>query len=142
MGSLKHIRLADATVQVGPALTRLDGFGEDIFSLEPASDVGSALGGVQGDGMFVSREQNVYVATFTFMQASDGVTLLLALHATKSPFKVNFAFGDFTLFGAGHMMNLGAWAASLGTLTRTMTMNVYKISGNTEVSIGADVSVG
>jgi hypothetical protein len=141
MPAITDIRLTDALVQVGPGLTRLDGFGDDKFTLAPASDVGSAVGGIDGDVMFVGRIQNLWVMTITFLTAAPGINTLLLLHAAQAAFPFSCTYGNFNLTGYAKMMNLGEVVASLGTTTRTMTMNVAKVSGNTDVAPGTILQV-
>lgn len=141
MPAIIELRLTDAEFLVGPNLDRLDGFGDDKFTLAPASDVGSAMGGVGGDTMHVFRVQNLWVANITFMTAGTGITQLLALHALQVMFPVKVSYGDFVLVGVASMQNLGELAASLGNPPRTMVMNISKISGNTDVSPGRVVQI-
>jgi hypothetical protein len=139
--TITDIRLTDALVQVGAPFVTLGGFGDDKFTLAPASDVGSAVGGVDGDVMFVGRRQNLWIMTITFLNASSGITTLQALNSLQVAFPFSCTYGDFSLVGFAKMMNLGELTASLGTTTRTMTMNVAKVSGNTDAAPGTILQV-
>ena len=141
MPAIYEIRLTDAIFQAGPGLTRVEGFGDDMFSLEPASDVGQIMTGVLGDVMGVHRLQTAWIGSLTFFTASQGVTLLNSLYSLRTMFPVNVQYGNFSLVGFGIMINLGAVAAGLGTTTRTMTMGIAKVSGNTDAAPGNVVQV-
>lgn len=141
MAAIIELRLTDAEFLVGANLERLDGFGDDKFTLGLASDVGSAMGGVGGDTMHTFRVQNLWVANITFMTAGNGITQLLQLHALQVMFPVKVTYGEFRLVGVASMQNVGEVAASLGNPPRTMVMNISKISGNTDVSPGRVVQI-
>lgn len=136
MPGIYQVRLTDAIFQVGPALTRLQGFGDDFFSLAPASDVGVIMDGAYGDVMGTIRESNAWIATINFLTASQGIDLLGQMKALRAMFPVNVVYGNFSLVGFGLIMNTGEVAAGLGATTRTMTMGIAKVSGNTDASPG------
>lgn len=141
MPAIIELRLTDAEFLVGPNLEQLQGFGDDKFTLAPATDVGSAMGGVNGDTMHVFRIQNLWVANITFMTAGTGITQLLTLHDLQTVFPVKITYGEFSLVGFGSMQSLGEMAVALGNTTRTMVMNISKVSGNTSVSPGRVVQI-
>lgn len=141
MPGIYNLRLTDALVQVGPTFAQLQGFGDDMFTLAPSSDVGLAMGGVQGDTMHVQRLQNLWTFTITTLVASSAITLLSTLHETLGLFPFKCSYGDFNLQGFMSMTNLGEMAAGLGATTRTMTGGVSKVSGNTLSSPGTLIQI-
>lgn len=139
---IKEARLIDARPLVGAKQDVLQGAGpDDFFSIELSGPVGTAVGGVQGDAMLVQQVRSLYVATFTFLGACSGVDLLLDLSEAGAAFLFSVTYNDFSLKGAANVMDVGAWVASAGNNTRTMTLNIVKISGNTNKSIGRTVTV-
>jgi hypothetical protein len=136
MPAISNIRLTDAIVQVGATLTRLQGFGDDMFTLAPATDVGAMLTGVLGDVMFVQRVQNGWVMTITFFTASTGITLLNTLHSTVGVFPIAVTYGAFNLVGFAAMQNPGEVAAGLSANTRSIVLNVAKTAGDTDAAPG------
>lgn len=138
--SLSEIRLVDALVLVGPNKARLDGFGDDLFSLAPGADEGSMQLGAQGDAMLVSRVMNGYVMTLTFFTASVGITTILDLHSTLRVWEIAISYGDFNMTGWASLMNRGELAASLGNNIRTMTLNIVNVAGNINAAPGRIVS--
>lgn len=119
---------------VGPELTRLRGAADDYFTIALASDIGVGVGGIQGDTMLVTRLQNLYTASLTLLQASAAIKTLLDLQ--EANFKVKVQYNDFSLVGEAVLVNTGELAASLGTTTRTITMSIAKVAGNTNSGIG------
>jgi hypothetical protein len=136
MPAIHNIRLQDANVRVGPTFIKLDGYGDDKFTLAPFTDVGAFQTGIDGDTMHVQRAQNGWLFTGTFIQSSQAITTLLNLHQTLGVFQIAVTYGAFNLTGWMNMINLGDLAASLSTLTRTMTGGVSKVSGTTDVAPG------
>ena len=135
-------QLIDARVYVGAKQDLLSGAGpDDYFSIELDGDTGAMVSGVQGDVMFVQQIRNGFVGTFTFMGACSGVRVLLELAESGVPFLFKVAYNDFTLTGAANVRNVGAWVASAGNNTRTIVLNIAKISGQTNRSIGKTVVV-
>lgn len=138
--TLSNIRLVDALVLVGPQQVQLQGFGDDLFSLAPAADEGSMITGAQGDVLLVSRILNGYVLTLTFFTASQGITTILDLHSTLGVWPISVAYGDFNMTGFGSLMNRGEVSASLGNLTRTLTINIARVAGNINAAPGSVVA--
>ena len=137
MPGIYAIRLADASVRVGPQFIQVQGYGDsDKFSVGPASDVGAFTSGIDGDTLHTIRRTNGWMLTLTLLQGSAGVTLLNGLHTTLGVFDVSITYGLFSLTGVMNMINAGEMAASLGTQTRTMTFGISKISGNTDAAPG------
>lgn len=141
MAEITSFNLNAAKVLVGPKLTRLMGGADDYFSIESTSDVGAIIGGIQGDVMMTTREQNAYMGTLTMFSASSSVGTVLKLWRVGTTFPVQIEFNDFTFNGWAVVVNLGAWAASLGTNTRTMTLGLAYQSGNLESGVGEVVGV-
>lgn len=141
MSGIYGIRLTDATVRVGPQLLRLEGFGDDKFTLAPFTDVGSFMSGVDGDTLHVTHASNGWLFTVTMLQGATGVTLLNTLHSTLGIFPIAVTYGLFSLTGVMNMISLGEVAASRGTTTRTMTAGVSKVTGNTDAAPGQLVPV-
>lgn len=138
--TLSNIRLVDALVLVGPQQVQLQGFGDDLFTLAPGTDEGSAISGAQGDVLLVSKINNLYVLTLTFFTASQGITTILNLHQTLGVWPISVAYGDFNMTGFGSLMNRGELTASLGNLTRTMTINIANVAGNINAAPGTIIS--
>lgn len=134
MAEITKALLNNAKFFVGSKLQRLRGAAEDYFTVSKASDVGSSVGGIQGDVMHIVRQQNLYTATLTLISASKAVGVLLALQGNSFPVKVEF--NDFTLNGSGIITNVGDWVASLTGTTRNISMNIAYISGNVLTGIG------
>lgn len=128
--SLSNIRLVDALVLVGPQKAQLQGYGDDLFTVAPAADEGSMQRGAQGDVMLVQSVNNGYIVTLTFMTASRSIQTILDLHSTLGIWDIAISYGDFNLVGFASLMNRGEVVASLGNLTRTITLNVARVSGN------------
>lgn len=142
MASITEARLADAKVFVGAKQTLLEGAGpEDYFSIEVDGDVGTMVSGVQGDVMLVQQVRSGYVGTFTFVGASNAVNVLLALAAAGAAFAIGVNYNDFSITGAATVRNVGAWAASAGTNTRTIVLNIAVIAGDQTKGIGKRVEV-
>lgn len=142
MAEIKQAQLIDARIKVGAEQTTLGGAGpDDYFSIEADGDFGTMVTGVQGDVMLVNQVRVGYRCTVTFMGACSGVDKLLELAEAGAPFLFSCNYNDFSLTGAANVGNVGAWVASAGNNTRTMTINVAKISGATDKSIGKSVNV-
>lgn len=139
---IKEARLADAKVFVGAKQEELRGAGpEDFFSVEAVGDFGAMQVGVQEDVMLTQIRRAGFVATFTFLGACSGVNKLLELADKGSAFAIGINYNDFTINGAANVMNIGAWVASAGTATRTITVNIARIAGDLTKGIGKTVSV-
>lgn len=138
--TLSNIRLVDALVLVGPQKTQLQGFGDDLFTLAPAADEGSMITGAQGDVMLVQRVLNGYVLTLTFFTASQGIRTILNLHSALGVWDIAVTYGDFNMTGFASLMNRGELTASLGNLTRTMTINIANVAGNINAAPGTIIS--
>lgn len=136
MPAISNIRLIDARVQVGPALTTLDGYGDEKFTLSPATDVGVMMTGCDGDVMFISREQNGWTMSITFFTAGKGITVLNNLASTLKVFPIQVSYGAFNLQGTAIVTNRGELAAGLSATTRTITLGIAKISGDTDAAPG------
>lgn len=139
---IKEARLADAKVFVGSKQEELRGAGpEDFFSVEASGDFGSMVVGVQEDVMLTQIRRAGFIATFTFIGACSGVDRLLEFADKGAAFPIGINYNDFTINGAANVMNIGAWVASAGTLTRTITVNIARIAGDLTKGIGKSVSV-
>jgi hypothetical protein len=140
---IKEARLGDANVFVGAKQEQLRGAGpDDYFSVEANGDYGTMVSGIQEDVMLVQQRRSGFVATFTFIGACSGVDKLLDFADKAAAFLINITYNDFSLSGYANVMNIGAWVASSGTNTRTITVNIAKVSGATNRSIGRTVEVG
>lgn len=139
--AISNIRLTDARVQVGPALTTLDGFGDDMFTIAPATDTGVMLTGVKGDVMFVQRAQNGWLMSITFFTAGSGITVLNGLASTVGTFPIQISYGAWNLQGVAIVINPGELAAGLSANSRTIQLGVAKISGDTDAAPGEIVQV-
>lgn len=135
MAQIINLNLNASKFFVGPKLTKLEGAADDYFTISLASDLGAGMGGIQGDVMLVTRTQNLYNGTLTVMQGSAAVGTLLSLK--NSYFKTKISFNDFSFNGKSVIVNIGDWVASLGTLTRTITLAMAYESGNVDVGVGA-----
>ena len=136
---INQVILNAAKFLVGPKLERLRGAADDYFTISRASDVGAIMGGIQGDVMLSSRDQNAYTASITMMQSSSAVRTLLDLQALGVAFPVAVEFNDFTFNGWAVVVNTGDVAASLGTTTRTITLGMAYQSGNVNSGVGKTV---
>ena len=123
---------------VGPDLTRLFGAADDFFTISLGSDIGGGIGGIQGDVMLFTREQNLYTGTLTVLQGSAAIGTLLALK--RNWFAVKIGFNDFSFNGWAVIQSAGDWAASQGTLTRTMVLAMAYESGNVDTGVGVKIS--
>ena len=130
MPTISELRLTDATVQVGPDLATVQGYGEDKFTFGPAGDVGSAISGVDGDVTFVQRVQNLWTLTITLTQGATGNTTLGTLYALKTAFPVNVKYGAFTFVGFAWFQSIGEVTASPGNVSRQWVLNCAYQSGN------------
>lgn len=139
--TISNIRLTDAIVQAGAALDRVEGFGDDMFTLAPATDTAAMLTGVLGDVMFVSRIQNGWTMSITFFTSGSGITLLNTLASTVGVFPINISYGNFDLQGFAVVTNPGELAAGLSANTRTMTLGIGKVTGNTDSAPGVTIAV-
>lgn len=136
MPAISNIRLVDALVQVGPAKEQLTGWGDDMFTLAPLTDLGVILGGVQGDTMHVQRIQNAWTFSATFFTAGPGITLLNRLASTLGVFDFSCVYGAFSLVGFASMISPGELAAGLSANNRTISLGVSKVSGDTDAAPG------
>lgn len=136
MSQILIAQLNAAKFFVGPDLTRLMGAGDDYFEITQSSDIGSGIGGIQGDVMLTNRIQNLYNASLTLIPASGAVGTLLSLAALGAEFPVKVNFNDFEFVGVAIVQNVGAWAASLGATSRTITLLMAYQSGNIETGVG------
>ena len=142
MPGIYQIRIADANVRVGPNFTKLEGYGDsDKFTLAPATDVGAFMSGIDGDTLHVIRQSNGWLFNITVLQASSAVTTLGLLFETSAAFPIQVSYGNFNLQGWANLINLGEMAASLNTTTRTFTMGVSKVTGNTAAAPGTVLQV-
>lgn len=141
MPAIYSTRINDANVRIGPQFERLDGYADDKFTLAPFTDVGAFMSGVDGDTLHTIRASNGWLFTITALQASLAVARLNFYHTTMGVFPFAVTYGNFTLNGVMSMINLGEVAASLGTMTRTMTGGVSKITGNTDAAPGQIIQV-
>jgi hypothetical protein len=133
---INGVILNSAKVFVGPKQVVLRGAADDYFDVSKASDVGSMLTGIQGDTMLVSRIQNGYNCTLTLLQASSAVKTLLDLADSGAPWPISISFDDFNLVGLALVANTGSAVASLGTLTRTITLVIAYQSGDVNSPVG------
>ncbi len=125
--SITATNLNAAKFFVGPALTRLRGAADDFFKITKASDVGGMVGGIQGDVALFSRSQNGYIGELTLQQSSAAVSTLLQL---GEEFAVKVEFNDYSFIGFAVIQNEGDLVASLGTMTRVITLAMAYVSGN------------
>lgn len=138
--SITQVILNAAKVLVGPKLTPLRGAADDFFTLGKASDVGGAIGGIQGDVALFSRIQNQWDMEFTLIQSSAAIGTLLTLGAQGVAFPIAVEYNDFTFNGFAMIKNEGTTAASLGTLTRTISLVLAYQSGNVATGIGSTLA--
>lgn len=134
--AISNIRLVDARVQVGPALTTIDGFLDDMFTLAPAGDVGAMFSGVKGDVLLVNRVQNAWLLSLTMHTAGGGITMINTLHSTLGVWPINISYGAFNLQGIAILISPGEIAAGLSANTRTMSIGIGKVSGDTDSAPG------
>lgn len=139
--AISNIKLADARVQVGPALTTIDGFLDDMFSLAPQSDVGAIFSGVKGDVLLVNRVLNAWILSLTMHTASTGITTINNLHSTLGVWPINISYGAFNLQGIAILINAGEIAAGLSANSRTMQIGIGKITGDTDSAPGSILQV-
>ena len=128
--SITATNLNAAKFFVGPALTRLRGAADDFFKITKASDVGGGIGGIQGDVALFSRSQNLYMGELTLQQSAQAVSTLLQLSAIGEEFAVKVEFNDYSFIGFAVVQNEGDLVASLGTMTRVITLAMAYVSGN------------
>jgi hypothetical protein len=138
MAQIINLQLNNAKFFVGPKLIRLQGAADDYFTISLGSDVGAGMGGIQGDVMLSTREQNLYTASLTLLQGSAAIGTLLGLK--RNYFKVKIGFNDFSFNGKAVLVSVGDWVASLGTQTRTMTLAMAYESGNVDTGVGENIS--
>lgn len=136
MSQILVAQLNAAKFFVGPDLDRLQGAGDDYFTISQGSDIGSGVGGIQGDVMLVTRTQNMYNASVVCMPASAAVATLLRLAALGAEFPVKVQFNDFSFVGVAIVQNVGEWVASLTATSRTITLIMAYQSGNIETGVG------
>src|SRR3989304_5690394 len=99
--SITRVLLNAARVLIGSKLVSLRGAADDFFTLGKASDVGGALGGIQGDVMLSKRVQNQWTMTLTLIQSSAAIGTILGVSATEDTFPIAVEFNDFTFNGFG-----------------------------------------
>lgn len=133
---IKSVRLTDARFLVGPKYEELQGWGDDMFSLTPASDTGSAVQGALGDVMYVRKVNRLWNAELTFLQAGVGIDLLLQLDALLGVFPLKCEYGDFNFVGFMQIRNPGALTAGLGATTRVISADCTYVSGNVAAAPG------
>lgn len=133
---IKQVILNSAKVLVGPKQVRLRGAADDFFSVERASDIGGMIQGVQGDVTLFTRAAGGYNCTLTLMQASNSIKILNDLADAGAAWPISISYDDFNLVGWAVMVNSGAATASLGTLTRTMTLAIAYQSGDVNSGVG------
>lgn len=136
---IKQVILNSAKVLVGPKQVRLRGAADDFFDVTKASDIGGMIGGIQGDVTLFSRIQNGYNCTLTLMQGSGAIKILNDLADAGAAWPISITYDDFNLVGWAVMVNNGSATASLGTLTRTMTLAIAYQSGDVNSGVGRDV---
>lgn len=139
MPQILSVQLNSAKFLVGPKLERLEGAVEDYFTISYASDTGAIMGGIQGDVMLVNRIQNAFTASVTMMQASKAVGTLLQF--VGNFFLCKISFDDWQFNGVGIVQNPGDLVASVGNLTRTVTLGLAYQSGNILTGIGKVATV-
>ena len=127
--SITATNLNAAKFFVGLALTRLRGAADDFFKITKASDVGG-IGGIQGDVALFSRSQNLYMGELTLQQSAQAVSTLLQLSQVGEEFPVKVEFNDYSFVGFAVIQNEGDLVASLGTMTRVITLAMAYVSGN------------
>jgi hypothetical protein len=128
--SITATNLNAAKFFVGSDLTRLRGAADDFFKITKASDVGGMVGGIQGDVALFSRSQNGYIGELTLQQSSAAVSTLLQLSVVGETFPVKVEFNDYSFVGFAVIQNEGDLVASLGTMTRVITLAMAYVSGN------------
>ncbi len=133
---IKNIILNSAKVLVGPKQVVLRGAADDYYDVSKASDIGSMISGIQGDTTLVSRIQNGYNCTLTLMQGSGAIKTLLDLGDAGASWPISISFDDFNLVGLALVANTGSAVASLGTLTRTITLVIAYQSGDVNSPVG------
>lgn len=136
---IKQVILNSAKVLVGPKQTVLRGAADDYFDVTKSSDIGSMIGGIQGDVTLVSRIQNGYNCTLTLMQGSGAIKTLLDLSDAGSAWPISISFDDFNFVGWALVANTGSAVASLSTLTRTITLVMAYQSGDVNSPVGRNV---
>ena len=77
-----------------------------------------------------SRSQNLYMGELTLQQSAQAVTTLLQLSAIGEEFPVKVEFNDYSFVGFAVIQNEGDLVASLGTMTRVITLAMAYVSGN------------
>jgi len=136
---IKQVILNTAKVIVGPKRVTLRGAGDDFFSVEKASDIGGMIQGIQGDVTLFTRVSNGYNCTLTLMQGSSAIRVLNDLADAGSAWPISISYDDFNLVGWAVVVNNGAAANSLGTLTRTFTLAIAYQSGDVNSPVGRNV---
>jgi len=63
-------------------------------------------------------------------QSAQAVTTLLQLSAVGEEFAVKVEFNDYSFIGFAVIQNEGDLVASLGTMTRVITLAMAYVSGN------------
>jgi hypothetical protein len=134
--------ISAAKIFVGVDMERVMGAADEYFSVETDGDIGAVVKGAQGDTMHVGMTVNAYTMSLQLIPASSAVGLLLrTARQTGNAFPIAASFNDFSLNGIATVINIGAWTASATPGTRTMTLGISKITGNTETGIGEVLQV-
>ena len=138
MADIREGRIDQAIILVGSGLVLLDGAGtESYFSVVQDGATGAIMNGIKGDAAAVTGiTRNGYTATLTFIGMSMSVTTLLKLAKTGSLFAINMEYGDWSIIGAGVLIDKGAWEASAAGGERTMVVGIIRSSGNTDSAVG------
>lgn len=142
MAEITRASISAAKVLVGVDLERVMGAADEYFVIGYDGDLGAVVKGAQGDSMHVGMTVNVYTMSLQLIPASSAVGLLLrTVNQTGNAFPISVSFNDFSLTGVATLINAGEWQASTTPGTRTMTLSISKISGNTETGIGEVLQV-
>lgn len=137
---IRQVNLNNARVLVGPKKEALRGAADDFFVISPGGDVGGMVTGIQGDVTLFTRLQNGENIAFTFMQGSSAIKVLLRLARVGEAFPIAIDYDDYGFNGWAVLVNKGDVAASLGTMTRTITLAMAYQSGNVDTGIGRAVN--
>jgi hypothetical protein len=141
MTAISQIRLVDALVQVGPLLTKIDGYSDDLFSIAPASDVGAMFSGAVGDVLLVNRIQSGWLMSLTMFTSATGITTINRLASTLGVWDIQVSYGAWNIQGFGILINTGDLAAGLSANTRTMSIGIAKVSGDTDSAPGTILQI-
>ena len=143
MANIRQGRIDQALILVGPGQDFLDGAGtESYFSVVQEGATGAIMNGIKGDAAGVTGiKRNGYTATLTFIGMSESVTKLLQLSASGSMFAINIKYGEWSIIGAGVLIDKGAWEASAAGGERTMVVGIIRQSGKTDSAVGETFAV-